>query len=325
MEYPAAVKAAAAKADALQKQLAEGKPADQQAGTTPPNTDGTPAPTQADTLPKPVEQTLKQSDTQDFKDKFFTLKGKYDAEVPRLHQEIKNLTATVSQLQEQLQTANTKQSEDHAEDGKSIDPNKEAMMKEAFLDMGDEFSTLVEVIQSLKQQNADLKNELTRLSGDVQTEKEAKVQERYSAYRGRVEQEVARMGADFEKLNTDRNFLNWLRQYPDGETESRLAKLRRAESQMDMSSTVAIFRAYLGRQQPQAKAGPSQPNLQPPATNTWSDQAPPSASTRTWTRADIAQFYKDKAQGKFRGRDEEMNAIEADIFAAQTTGRIAAR
>ena len=41
-----------------------------------------------------------------------------------------------------------------------------------------------------------------------------------------------------------------------------------------------------------------------------------------YTQASIAQFSDDKRNGKFRGREAEMNAIEQDIYRAQHEGRI---
>ena len=41
-----------------------------------------------------------------------------------------------------------------------------------------------------------------------------------------------------------------------------------------------------------------------------------------WTAAGISQFYMDVANGKFRGRDQERIATEADLMSAQREGRI---
>ena len=51
----------------------------------------------ADTPPTDVEEET-------FKQKYKTLTGKYDAEVPRLHQQVREMTAATKQLREELKT-----------------------------------------------------------------------------------------------------------------------------------------------------------------------------------------------------------------------------
>jgi hypothetical protein len=46
------------------------------------------------------------------------------------------------------------------------------------------------------------------------------------------------------------------------------------------------------------------------------------AEKPTFTRDQIAQFYRDSATGKYRGKETEMNRIERQIFDAERDGRI---
>ena len=50
--------------------------------------------------------------------------------------------------------------------------------------------------------------------------------------------------------------------------------------------------------------------------------APAPAGKPVWTAEGIAQFYKDVANGVFRGREQDKIATEADLMAAQREGRI---
>lgn len=338
MILPNAVKKASETSEAIQKQLRDGKP-DDQAGTT---SQETPLPNSQDTLPNEtvVTQTQKPVDTptdpapkedeETYKQRYHTLKGKFDSEVPRLQHDVRNLSLSVSELQnknEQLmEAANNQITKDPLVDdqGKTLDP-------EAFKQYGDEFGSLVETIQSVQAENATLKGQIQQLSGDVTQSKEGAERQRqtdHEVYMGNVKRGVAQLNADFETLNTDPAFLNFLRQHPLNESESRLIKLNRAEASLDLDSAVEIFKEYLGTvtPQPQDIPNPPAPNLQPAPQNTGTDLNPPAPSqnTRTWNRKEISLFYKDKAAGKYSGREDEANALEADIYLAQAQGRVVA-
>ncbi|WP_300456639.1 hypothetical protein [Desulfobacula sp.] len=324
MTLPDAVRKAAERSEAIQKQLREGKPQDQP-GTPP--LDGDPQPGQRDTLPEQVvQQTQKPVDTPEpehYKDKYLTLKGKFDAEVPRLHQEIRNLQSSVSELQTknaQLTEAGNNQNvkDPTVDEGDPLNPDD-------FTQYGDDFGKLINTIQTLQAQNKELTEQISQISGDVSKDRETDAKTKYENYLSQVKQAITQKGESFDALNTDQNFLNFLRQFPEHEFESRHAKLQRAEANRDLQATIEIFDEYLGSQSKEKPPDTPKPNIQPAPNNTGTDLNPPTQqSARTWTRKQIAQFYTDKAAGKFRGRDDEAKALEADIFLAPTQGRIVA-
>lgn len=346
MELPAAVKAGAERAEALQKQLADRKPRDNQKGTTPrpeaQTADGTPEEGRdtsqvADVAQKQTQQTVdsprlnsdqpqadpvKDGDEGAWKQRYLTLKGKFDAQVPKMNHEIRNLQDTVSVLEQengQLKQAAAENSIKYPngyDDVPMLDPDM-------FADYGDEFRDLAATIQTLQSENTTLKRQLSDLSGAVVQERNAQTQHAYTSYMNDVIAGVAGLGQNFDVMNSDPGFNNWLRQYPEGDIESRHAKLHRAETNLNAVETVRIFKEYLGNI---TSPHTGQPNIQPPASNTGTDLNPPAnRSSKAWTRAQISQFYKEKTAGKYKGREEEANAIEADIFAAQQTpGRIIA-
>jgi len=332
MQLPSAVTKAAKKSEVLQKQLKEGKPQDP-AGTTPVN--GTP-PDNRDTLPLQVDpqtpapnadtpQTPQPGEEETFKQKYLTLQGKYNAQVPGLQQEVRNLNQSMSELQEQIkESANQPQNPQDTVEGKDsqLDP-------EVFKEYGDDFGALIETIQGLQNQNQSLTDQVKKLSGDVTQTKESQEQKDnadYNVYMGQVREKLTALGSDFDALNTDPRFLNYLRQYSDNESESRFTKLQRAEAQRNVLTTMDIFKEYLGNKTPDPQPPPiTPPNIQPPTTPTGADITPPQEqSTKQWTRAGIKEFYADKTAGKFKGNEEKATALEQDIFLAQKQGRILA-
>lgn len=315
MQVPNAVKEAGEKADSLQKSLTEGKP--DKEGTTP--ADGTPA--APDTSPdsqKPEVKAKPEEKPVDYQQKYQTLKGKFDAENPRLHQEIRQLQQTVSELQrqnEQLMEAaeNQKQKESKVEDG--LDPKD-------FAEYGEEFESLVETIKNLQTQNAELKTQVNQVSGDAQQQ----AQVSYAVYIDQVKNVVStELNSNFDELNQDPAFLNFLRQYPENGTESRHAMLQRAEASRNLKATIDIFKEYLGNIS-QAKPEPQPPpNIQPASQSPGTDINPPEQqNTQVWSRTEISAFYNDLNNGKFKGREDEAKAYEQDIYLAQKQGRIVA-
>ncbi len=319
MELPNAVKKAAEKSEVMQKELKKGKTQYLQQGTPPqqnPQED-------RDTLPK-TQTELNQKpdakpkdDEETYKKRYLTLQGMYDAQIPRLQQEIQDLKNSMSDLQEkntQLKEAEKNLNEKNSTENAELDP-------EVFKEYGDEFGSLVETIQQMKIENTSLKDQVQQLTGDMSQNKEIQekqVRNSYDTYIDSVKRELAKRSVDFEVLNTDHKFLNYLRQYPEGENESRHAKLKRAEARQDLAATVEIFEEYLGKPAPPSP----KPNIQPLPHNTGADIDPPAPlqNNRTWSRKEIGQFYVDKAAGRYRGKEEEANRLEQDIFLAQTDG-----
>ncbi len=331
MSLPKAVQEAAARSEALAKQLREGKPQAEEAGTTSPEQkpDETPDGDNRDTLPTQAQQKPPQDpqppqpkeDEETYKQRYFTLKGKFDSEIPRLRHENQRLNTVVQDLQNQIvqlqdqPAANSKQPGDDPEPGLNAD---------AFEEYGPEFEALARTVQALQQENSRLRGRIENLSGDFQQTQEQTAATARQNYMGQVVSHVAKAGVDFQNLNTDSQFLNWLRQFPDGEFESRHDKLRRAEANMDLEATKGIFDEYLGK--PQAPEQPKQPmpNIQPSTSTPGTDVNPPNPAVneRQWTRADISKFYEDKIRGVYNGREEEARAIEMDIHSAAGEGRI---
>ncbi len=102
MALPRQVEAQLRELEALEKQLAEGQnpaPAEPEPTPAEPPQDPQPAPTET----KPVEPTPTPTEPvvaeEKWEQKYKTLKGMYDAEVPRLHSQVKELTQRMDALQ----------------------------------------------------------------------------------------------------------------------------------------------------------------------------------------------------------------------------------
>jgi len=293
--------------------------------------DGTPPqPQVGDTLPgenvntQPMQQQQQPSVTEGedaYKQKYLTLQGKFNAEVPRLQQDNQRLNGLVDGLQREVErlkslveTSQTRQ-DNGVQSQSTIDAN-------AFDDYGPEFSNLAKTVTMLQAENTKLKQQVSNMSGDFQMQQQSQKQAAYNSYMSQVVSHVGALGRDFNQLNRDTDFLNWLRQWPEG--ESRQDKLRRAESNMDLVATKEIFDTYLGLAQ--APAQRPKPNIQPKTANPEPYRTPPGTipTGKFWTRADIKAFHDQKLRGGFKGREAEADALERDIHLATLEGRIGA-
>lgn len=153
----------------------------------------------------------------------------------------------------------------------------------------------------------------------------------------------------WNQLNEDPNFIAWTKRNDVYSGLNRQELLQKAWYAGDSNRVAAFFRGYLAEEaavDPAAAQARQQANgtgyeghaaapassTQPPAPRvTLEALAAPGraraaamapAGKPVWTAEGISSFYMDVAQGKFRGRDAERIATEADLMSAQREGRI---
>ena len=139
---------------------------------------------------------------------------------------------------------------------------------------------------------------------------------------------------NWDAINHDQNFHNWLGLTDPYSGGIRLDMLKKAYAEGNVHRTLAFFKGFL---QEEAATSPAAPELTPGTTvvpkvslqslaapgkakMVSSDQAP--VEKPIITPADITKFYADATAGKYKGRDAEYKAMETKIFVAQAEGRI---
>ncbi len=153
--------------------------------------------------------------------------------------------------------------------------------------------------------------------------------------RDEMKAQLKREVPNWEQVNVSQDFLEWLA-LPDAFSGAiRHNLLKDAWGRNDAARVLAFFKGFLA-----TEASGTPQNRQEPAQNQETGKVPleafaapgraktAAASTDApaekpiFTRAQITQFYTDSAAGKYRGREEEKNKIEQQIFAAEREGRI---
>jgi hypothetical protein len=222
-------------------------------------------------------------------------------------------------------------------------PTGTLLTEQEMQDYGPEFIDVVrraatEIAAPLHQELQDLRGRL----GHVQ-------QETGNAFLTRMNATVGGLVPNWQELNRDPRFVQWV-QLPDMFSGAMRQQLMQdAWNSGDAHRVAAFFRAYLAEEaavDPRASARPpQQPHLaspqpgMPPAvpgvplgTRLSLDQlaAPGRAQSSAqmpadkpmYTAQDISRFYTECAAGKWRTREADRAAIDADIIAAQHEGRI---
>jgi len=279
----------------------------------------TPAPVEAPVTPPPP------SDDQ-WKQRFLTLKGKYDAEVPRLHNELKELRTQVSELasrkvetptepvKPKTKRVTEKDTETFGADLMDVIKRQaEEIAAEAVAGMADKLS-------KLESENEQLKQNLTGVTtSQAQTSQEV--------YFGKLGAAVP----EWEAINVDPKFLEWLGEVDEISGTTRQEHLNNAFSALNVERTAKLFNAYKKTiapaqpaQQPAQRKTEVQRQVAPGKSKTPPGPATSDANSKIWTAAEIDRFYKEYSAGQYRTNPQEAARIEAEIDAAVATGRVKA-
>lgn len=297
-------------------------PASQDAPADPPaSQDGQepPAPAPAPVTPPPP------SDDQ-WKQRFLTLKGKYDAEVPRLHSELRELRTKLDELvarrvETPTEPVKPKTKRVTEKDTETFGADLMDVIKRQAEEIAAEaVAGMSEKLSKLEAENEQLKQNLTGVTtSQAQTSQEV--------YFGKLAAAVP----DWETINVDPKFLEWLGEIDEISGMPRQEHLTNAFNALNVDRTAKLFNAYK-KTLPQAPA-PKQPaqkqtevqrQVAPGKSKTPPGPVTSDANSKIWSAAEIDKFYRDYATGQYRSNPQEAARIEAEIDAAVSTGRVRA-
>lgn len=147
--------------------------------------------------------------------------------------------------------------------------------------------------------------------------------------------DLTRAVPDWKTTNNDPTFHAWLLEIDQFSGLQRDTLLKDAHDTLDLGRVVSIFKGFARRDggapaaqdTPAPAAAPSTARARlemqvAPGRASVGTAPPQAAQKKQWTHAGIAAFYKDKREGKFKGREQDAAATERDIFDAQHEGRI---
>jgi hypothetical protein len=298
---PRAVQEAEDRANRLQEELINGKQqqaTEQPANGDPKPTDETPA---ASTPPNANDGSQSQTPAQgeDWEHRFKVLQGKYNSEVPRFAEQVKELTKRLDGLEQENQQLKAKPPEPLVSQ-QEVDEYGEGLIDVARRIAREELAAKDAEINALKRQMQDIGEATTKtVSNDF--------------FRS-----LTAIIPDWEALNVDPNFIKWLEEVDELTGQTKQVLLSQAEQSRDASRVAKFFTSYKRTASSwAANANQSLESQVVPATNKAADTPP---SKRMWTRAEISEFYNRMRKGEVS--DADAIAIEADITAASIEGRV---
>ena len=268
------------------------------------------------------------ADTEELKDtweqKYKTLQGMYNKEVPRLSSENRELGSRVSQLESLLGDLKKQETpvqeapvekliteDDVKEYGDSIDVMRRAAKEEVAGQMG---------------RVAQLEKELAQLKGVVPQVQQVQQQQKSSSEK-QFWDDLNREVPNWSDINKNPDFQSWLLEIDPLTGINRQTYLEDAQRKLDSGRVINFFTAFAqvngidnsARDKSATQSAELQKQVAPKRGRAGQ---PVNNDAKTYSPKDIEKFFTDVRKGKYKGREDERARMERDIFAAQQEGRI---
>ena len=249
--------------------------------------------------------------------RYKTLQGLFNAEVPKLQQQNKDLSAKLQEAIDRLD----KQSQQPAttpEQRPAVDPK----------DVENFGSDLVEMVQ---RQTQHVLGSVAGKLDSVVSDFEKRLVQLEQALKGTTQtvamtaeevffNRLATAVPDWEQINANDAFLAWLADVDPVYGQPRQAALNAAQQSLDVARVAAIFNTFKATLPKPNQAQNALAKQVSPKTAAAAQPAP--AEKPVVTQAQIQAFYKELATGKYRGREAEAAQLEAVINDAIADGRV---
>lgn len=279
------------------------------------------------------EQTAGASDTEDensetYAQRWRSLQGSYNATVRQKSE----LEQRVQQMEQLLATLSQSQS------AASTQPEPEAALVRYVTDQeADEYGESIDVMRKVSREElvpvaqrlAQIEGILQQMQATVVPQVQAVSQRQQMTAEQQFWSDLTNYVPDWREVNDNEGFQSWLLETDPLTGVNRQTYLEDAQRSLDAHRVSAFFRAWL-ESTGQATVAQSTPK---PAAELERQVAPGrsrgtgAAATRqpkTYTPDDIKKFFDEVRSGKYKGREQERDRIERDIFAAQRENRIVA-
>lgn len=268
----------------------------------------------------PLEQQAEQQPTEekpeedegDFKQKYLTLKGKFDKEVPRLYKELNSLKKEKSMLLNRVSFLEQVVSDYLKAKEQAASATQQSQAEEEDPDvrkLKEDYPEVYSAVEKLLRSR--IYPEINKLRVDsAQTSF-------YSSLDALV--------PEWRQLNSDPDFLDWLKQPSDEiPTMSRHQLMLMSFSQGDANAVAGFFRKYLsvlaGKQQSQKQQRTPGATASDPPHRSSTASVPSQGGKEYFTESDIKDFYTKVALGRIP--EPYKTEMEKKILAAIADNRI---
>ena len=278
--------------------------------------------------PKSEAEEQGKTDTQGketWEQKYKTLQGMYNADVPRLNAKNRDMQNRVAQLEQLLSTMNSQPQTQAAP------VNNDPLITEADVK---EYGDSIDVMRRAAREEVNAANgRIAQLEAMVQQMQGVvpQVQQVQAAQKASSEQafwnQLSSTVPNWEEINDNPDFQTWLLEMDPLSGISRQTYLDDAQRNLDVPRVANFFKSW---EQATGKTIDAQERR--PSTNSQLEKQvspgrgrsgrPAVQEGQKYSPADITAFFDAVRKGRYKGREEERGRIERDIFAAQREGRI---
>lgn len=278
--------------------------------------------------------------TDDWEQRYRTLQGKYDSEIPGLRTQVNGLQQLLANLEPRSPPQPVQP------DPVRTAPTVVALPAEDVEAYGQELIDAARRWARMEVQPLidELRSEITNLGTNFQKVEMSQRETAVSDARAFVCAALNRdpvIGSTWEAVNKDPGFIAWVNQPDPFSGQIRQPLLQGAFDSGQPDRVKAFFNAYLSEHtatqvpvpepahtppQPSADGGTGRPRLEDFAAPGRAAASPAvggaPAEKRIWTQPEIAAFYRDVQRGVYAGREADKLRTEQDLIAATTEGRI---
>lgn len=319
-KLPAAVRRAARRAEELSEQINRANEESQH-----PVQEQVPAPIpvqeQGHQPELPLETPVQPTRPDEWVQRYKTLQGKYDREVPQLRGQVQSLEQLIAAMRTAPPAPPPTASlttqvpeEDVVAYGPELIGSAQNWSEARMAPHVDRLDRRMhDLEQQLSEQNALTARERLEREFDLDPE----------------------LAPHWQRLNHDQDFMNWLREPDPFSGRPRQLMLNDACAQGDAVRTGRFFKAYLEHtaprqlpayqtQTPSSTVVAGSGNLVAYAAPGRSHATPDNGAPdqRIWTNREIQTFFDARLKGRYRGREVESEQLERQIFAAVNEGRV---
>lgn len=277
---------------------------------------------QSESSPPTADAKLENPDEgTDWKQKYKTLQGMYDAEVPRLHGQVKELTGNLAKLEATI----AKQQDEQkvlAEKAQKAEAVARLVTDDDVETFGED---LIEVQRKVAREvTAEFKAELDALKSENAKLRESVDSVGTKAAEASFEQNLHRLVPDFDSINASKEWIDWLNEVDPILRGPRMSVAQDAYARGDAEAVAHYVHLYkAGKPVAPAKVDPAKDverQIQPDRSAGGAKQS--ANSGHIYSNAEIQGMFNKAIKLSNSGRIDEAHKLEAEIDAAYQSGRV---
>lgn len=282
------------------------------------------------------ERQPTRDDGTDYRAKYFTLQGMYNAEVPRLRAELKAANDRIGVLSGEIAEHKAKQTSAPAAPALTSEPKPIAAPAALVAALGQEAADamMAALAAEAKGIRADVGKDLAPVR--EQAESATKTAEQMAVEHAAAQREAFMRALSvrvprWQTIDSDERWLAYLAEKSREARRPRQELLAEAYQEGDLDAVAWFFEDFMSRNGITPAGAPAAPANPTNANDALARQEVPAASGRAsagmpeakkiWTQKQVRQFYADVTKGGVYTRERAME-IEREIDAAAKEGRV---